>query len=419
MAHIYLDWNIFSLIKNPKAEPFISIANELERLKEETTIPYSSAHMSDLKKGYKPEEPFITYTNQDLLFISKVTKDNYWYYNTNAKEVFAEQRAPLETFESYKEDNISAEEAIDFEKLFEDMGMGHLGKAFQDYFKSIQVPMDLSKIPDDSALKKPLQNIFKTTGTTTSMWDLMKNFGKFTDVIHKDPTLYKELRNGFRNDLKLPTDISNWKENTWERLDSHMSSTIIKKSFTDIVSDSVKQNSSNKEWAFYDEFLQAYMNLDLVGFYPEKLDKKNTYTNFSNDSQHAFFAAYCDIFVSNDENIRAKSKAIYDKYGITTEILSPEQFLTKLNSNMDKIELFEDINGLKLNHLILTKVPNLDGSDFDYKIEFVDFIDKKKMMVGTTDLILGRINFVETGGIGVPHGAMRLLSQWIEENREK
>jgi hypothetical protein len=419
MERIYLDWNVITQIKNPKSEPYISIAKVLKHLKDEVTIPYSSAHMSDLKKGYKEEEPYITYTNQDLLFISKLSRNTHWYYKAEVKDVWTVQRDPLETFESYKDNEISAEQAMDFEKLFEELGMGEIGKHFQDLFKNIQVPFDLSKIPEDSELKKPLQEIFQPTGATTSMLDLMKNFGRFSDEIHKDPTKYKDLRNGFRGALQLPSDISNWKNDTWDRLDSHMPLTMLNKSFTNMVSDAVNQNSKEKGVTFHDEFLHAYTTLDLVGFNPEKLDKKNTYTNFFNDSQHAFFATYCDVFVTNDGNTRAKTKAIYDKYGITTEILSPEEFLTKMNTSMDRIELYtEAVNGLKTDHLILTKIPNLDGSGFDYRIEYIDFVDNERMLVGTTDLDLGNINFVKTGRVGVPFGAMKLLSEWIKTNLE-
>lgn len=332
MERIYIDWNILTQIKTPKTEPFISLANRLEQMKAKVTIPYSSAHLLDLKKGYKEQEPNITYTNKDLLFLSEICKNTYWYYNIKEKAVWAEQRTALETFGSYKGNDFSVEESVDFEKLFSDMeGMEDIGRAFNDLLKNIQIPLDLGAIPDDSELKKTLQNIFQTTGTKISLLTLMKNFGKFSDEIHKDPTKYKELRNGFRAALELPKDISNWTNNTWDKLDTHMPLTILNKSFTEMVSESVNQQAKDKGVTFHDEFLHSYMSLDLVGYNPEKLNKKNTYTNFFNDSQHAFFAGYCDVFITNDNNTKAKAKAIYEKYNITTEVLTAEEFLTKTN----------------------------------------------------------------------------------------
>lgn len=416
MKRIYLDWNIFTQLKNPVKEPFISIANILQDIKDYVFIPYSTAHLSDLKKGYKNEEPFITYTNQDLGNLSKICRNFHWYYDSNENAVKYIYKDPIVAFEPYKDEEFSVAENMDFQKIFSGMeGFESIGTLMNELLSSIQVPLDLESIPDESELKKPLQEMFQTTGKTTSMLELMKGFGKYYDEINKDPTKYKNLRNGFRSALKLPSNISNWDEETWKKLDAQMKSTLLNKSFTDMVVDAVKSQNKNKEITFHDEFLHAYMNLDLVGFNPEGLSKKNTYTNLFNDSQHAFFGVYSNVFVTNDSNTKAKAKAIYDKYGILTEILTAEEFLQKLKTEIQKVELYNEApNGLKTDHLVLTRVPNLDGSDYDYKVEYVDFIDKKKMLVGTFDLILGNINFVETTGIGIPHGAMKLLSEWIE-----
>lgn len=87
---------------------------------------------------------------------------------------------------------------------------------------------------------------------------------------------------------------------------------------------------------------------------------------------------------------------------------------------MDKIELFNIApNGMKTEYLILTKFLNIDGSDFDYKVEYIDtFEENHTTLVGTFSLNLGYIVFAETKGIGIPAGAIKLLTQWIEDNLE-
>jgi hypothetical protein len=423
MKRFYMDWNIFTQLKNPIKEPFIGIANTIAEIKDFVFIPYSTAHLSDLKKGYKKEEPNITFTNIDLKYLSETCRNFHWYYSEEEKSVKYIIKNPIDAFEPYKEVEISVAETMDFKKLFEDMegmeGMESVGEYLNNLLEAIQVPLDFTGIPDSSELKKPLQDMFGATGKTTSLLALMKGLSSFSDEINVDPTKYKNLRNGFRNSLQLSSDMSNWNKDTWKQLDTHLSATVLNKSFTDLVIEGTSQNK-NKEVTFYDEFISAYMSLDLVGFNPEGLNKKNTYANLFNDAQHAFFAAHSNVFVTNDVNTKAKAKAIYDKYQIPTEILTPDEFLLKLNTEIKVIELFNTaLNGMKLDHLILTRVPNLDGSDFDYKIVHIDFPNGKKIMVGTCDLILGYISFVETKGIGIPHGAMKLLYNWIDANMEK
>ncbi|KAF0131822.1 MAG: hypothetical protein FD155_346 [Bacteroidetes bacterium] len=66
--------------------------------------------------------------------------------------------------------------------------------------------------------------------------------------------------------------------------------------------------------------------LDFVGFWK---DKKTERSNLARvyDSSHAFFASYCDIFISNDKRARNKTKVAYSLYNIRTEVLSYSEFL--------------------------------------------------------------------------------------------
>lgn len=90
---------------------------------------------------------------------------------------------------------------------------------------------------------------------------------------------------------------------------------------------------------------------------------------------------------------------------------------------MEKVELYHEVNGVKLTCIILTEIPNFSGdlgNDFgEYKIEYIDFIDNKIIVVGTTDLIMGCINFEKTSGVGIAHEALLLLCKWIETNLKK
>lgn len=88
-------------------------------------------------------------------------------------------------------------------------------------------------------------------------------------------------------------------------------------------------------------------------------------------------------------------------------------------NQMNYIELFNTApNGMKTDRIILTEMSNGDGSGIDYKIEYIDFIGEERILVGTCDLTLGNIQFVESKSLGIPHSAIRLLIEWIDSNLE-
>lgn len=80
-------------------------------------------------------------------------------------------------------------------------------------------------------------------------------------------------------------------------------------------------------------------------------------------------------------------------------------------------------NGLKIDQVHLTEVPNADYSGVQYLIEYVeDFGDNKRISIGHCDLIMGNIWFDKVGDnaktLGIRYTAMKLIIDWIENNLE-
>ena len=71
-------------------------------------------------------------------------------------------------------------------------------------------------------------------------------------------------------------------------------------------------------------------NLDLIGYHPDSLNKKNTYTNFSNDTHHAYYAGSCHYFVTNESKLIEKANVLYRKYKIDCIALKPHQFVNEI-----------------------------------------------------------------------------------------
>lgn len=81
-------------------------------------------------------------------------------------------------------------------------------------------------------------------------------------------------------------------------------------------------------------------------------------------------------------------------------------------------------NGLKIDMIMLSEIPNVDKSGFDYEIVYKDCEDYgSPIRFGKCDLILGNIRFdyVDKEGkyLGVNYKAINLLTKWIEMNLEE
>lgn len=58
-------------------------------------------------------------------------------------------------------------------------------------------------------------------------------------------------------------------------------------------------------------------------------DKKTSHSNIARlyDAAHAYFAQVCDVLVTNDKRMRAKTKAVYTFFGVKTRVLSTDEYL--------------------------------------------------------------------------------------------
>lgn len=64
--------------------------------------------------------------------------------------------------------------------------------------------------------------------------------------------------------------------------------------------------------------------LEIIRYYP---DKSTQFLSGLHDTTHAIYAAYCDIFITNDKKLRQKTKATYDWLGIKTSVFTPDEFI--------------------------------------------------------------------------------------------
>ena len=110
--------------------------------------------------------------------------------------------------------------------------------------------------------------------------------------------------------------------------DEELRNTPLQTSFTEFVNKSLEysKNTIQKEYEF---FITAFQSLNILGIDKES-NKKAKFANTLNDAQHSYYAAHCDILVSDDAGFLLKSKVLFKLLDIDTKVLHVEEFASQI-----------------------------------------------------------------------------------------
>ena len=77
---------------------------------------------------------------------------------------------------------------------------------------------------------------------------------------------------------------------------------------------------------YCDEVTELYFMIDSANYWG---DKKTSHSNVARlyDASHAYFAQICDVLVTNDKRMRAKTKAVYSFLDVNTNVVSTNEYL--------------------------------------------------------------------------------------------
>lgn len=116
-----------------------------------------------------------------------------------------------------------------------------------------------------------------------------------------------------------PTEINNYKT-------SDVISHINKKldifqgySFLGLIEKGFELHPDGKSFGLHNKFAGVFELLDLLGYWKDKYNDKSNYARLW-DSNHAFFASYCDVFISRDKRTRNKAEVAYHIFNIETKV---------------------------------------------------------------------------------------------------
>jgi rRNA-processing protein FCF1 len=118
-----------------------------------------------------------------------------------------------------------------------------------------------------------------------------------------------------------PIEINNYKTNeVIEQLNKKLLS-LGNYSFVGLIEKAIELHPNGNEFGLHNNFAAVFEMLDMLGYWTDKYNSKSNYARLW-DSNHAYFASFCDYFISDDKRTRNKTKVAFNLYNINTCVKS-------------------------------------------------------------------------------------------------
>ena len=332
MIRVYLDWNVISSLKRPE---FKDVKDFLTKHKKYLQFPYTPAHFTDLMKSYNPSNHFFQLDLETLEFLSD--KHLLRWGKDGVEPLFG---TPTEYFEGEK-DKENIFELMDMEKVFQDLdesldeiGLGKMSGLMKTLFQLQPSGIDITEENRDI-----MKKMFPNLKPNSTMWDLMKGIGPFSQKLLQDGDYYKDFRKTMADyGFKLESNSGNWSyDEVIRNIDEFLLKQGTKMTYLEYVETTFKHKKEPVNQ--YEYYTTAYLMLDMIGYKVDKLPKPtDNMQNIQADSEHSFYGAYCDYFVAMDKKLRIKSKVLYTEFNIPTKIIEPKELISELSEVLDDIQ---------------------------------------------------------------------------------
>lgn len=308
---LYLDWNVITRCRNlHKLDP--ARREEIEKLLEllsvfekQLTIPYSPAHLQDIKKGFLKNPTFLT---SDFEILTKITSNVFLVENLEEAKPHLTIKEPSKQFEELISQNYQEETAVvDIIAVIE-----------------AQIPPDLLPFLDEVVFTKEQLTEFVNLGIVPhdvkeqiTFKELLFELAKKIEVLLKlGVNSYPEARQMLLDSASKLTGLNNDEAlNQLLKRDEEFA--------LEITRDQVKKVLENTELNYQSkvfETVSLYWSIDAQGYKKEKFSQKNTGDNFFADSLHCYYASHCDIYVTGDEISHEKSTLVLKALNKKTKV---------------------------------------------------------------------------------------------------
>lgn len=314
MTRIYLDSNIYRYLKKSQDNSLNQIKSFLKE--DHIHVFYSPAHLFDLGRDK------TDWKYKDLLFMEQFTKRNYIELNKENEYVNTTLATPLEAFDSITANPFEStvySEALDIlDGKIDDPKV----KELMDSTLNVPIGKNFFAFQDfDEDTKESLKHYLPSLTEESTVKDLVVGMLEKFKGFYSDPKLWQKAIKSSQKGLNLKQDYKI--DLNTINFDKKLENTPLATSFVDFVKkiESIQNPESHqKEYGFH---IAAYNALNILGLDNER---KINFASSLDDAGHSFYAAHCDYFVVNDQQLRMKAKVLYKLLGIETKVLSLEEF---------------------------------------------------------------------------------------------
>lgn len=320
MIKIYLDWNVIAQMKGGYHKELLDIILTSNKF----IIPYSTSHIGDIFSSYSDNEEQKRRIEEDLDFITRLTKNSC--LSNNGKDIFISEKDPKPLLEQRvnQRDLLNNFSLDTIEKLFgEDELTKGIGKTLIDLLKSIPLDNSFKEALENPESGEYLNQMFPDLKENPTMDGFFKSFGKMIYNLNEKED-YKILREVTQKGLNINRDRIFNENNPYK---------IIEKAQEKLGHSLVNSfdNSKNAP-AWFNEICNEYIKLDMVGYQEDTIrvkenKRKETFKNTTEDSFHAAFASTCNFYIINDSKSYNKTKQVFEKLEINTLVFKPNEFI--------------------------------------------------------------------------------------------
>jgi hypothetical protein len=187
--------------------------------------------------------------------------------------------------------------------------------------KSRPIGFDLSYIENLPEKYNNIKNLFSNTRKENSFYGLMKDIPKIhSSSPNEQSKVYRLIRNTAVKEMKIDTSQKNWVD-AFDYITKVLDKTKVDQMFRKSIQANLNIKSDNNELSRFDYFVNYYISLDSNGYYPD-----TALPNLVADAAHAYYGAFCDIFVTDDKKAYQKTKALYAYLNIETKVCNASDF---------------------------------------------------------------------------------------------
>ncbi|KFF03871.1 hypothetical protein [Chryseobacterium luteum] len=323
MLRIYCDKNIYSSIKEGKRNFNLALKELMDELKDILIFTYSHAHHQDLSNSES------SFWEEDLLLLEHYVKDHYFDYDAIKKKTNCLLAKPTESF--YDTDFIISKNFLNpdnnlMDSLFptiEGEDDDEFSKIAKDLFQNLlNIPIPNLHQTELAGKQKELSEKYLPSNENLTVGSMMEHFFKFGNNLLTD----REEVIGLKKMMEEYVSSDKYSFEKWrDQFDEKFKENFGGQSFTDLMKQTF---DAVKDYNEYDKFVLFFNSLELHNVTKDKpLRKSQALESIHTDANHAWYASFSDVLVTDDKGLATKAYITYKFFEIRTKIFTTEEFL--------------------------------------------------------------------------------------------